>query len=397
MRSEKRQAGQSNFILIIICNSILMTPFPMLIILGGLAGLLLAPAKEFATLPVSFQMLAGMVSAAPMSLFMGRFGRKYGFLLGGLMASTGGMLGCIAIFQQNFWLLCFGQGLLGAAVICFGYFRFAAAEIVSEKFRPTAISITLGSGLVAALVAPEIFTVSKDYFAPIPFAGAYMAIAMIGLLGCIPVLFLTLPKKITDSRSANAPKIRIAKVITRKPVFVAILCASLAYGIMMLLMTSTPIAMVGCGFLDTQAGDVIRWHVIAMFGPSFFTGYLISRFGSLNIIITGFMMLSVSAATAISGVLLENFYLSLILLGLGWNFGFVGATSLLTESLSEEERPLIQGVNDTLVALAASVASFSSGAAMAMAGWAVVASIAFPMVVVAIGCAFVIKSQRASY
>ncbi len=378
------QTQRLNFSLILLGNAVLGTPMPMLIILGGLAGAMLAPASEFAILPVSVQMMAGMLTAAPMSVFMGKYGRKLGFLLGATVAASGGALGVYSLFYENFYTLCLAHAAMGSALVCFGYFRFAAAEVVSESWRPKAISFTLGSGLVAALVGPEVFIYSKDLFSPIPFAGAYGAITALSVIGCLPILALRLKETNSSGQLNGGEKAASVGEIVRRPaVFTAILCAAISFGVMVLLMAPTPLAMVGCGFTDVQAGDVIRWHVIAMFAPSFFTGSLISRFGSGKIISCGLLMLCLSSAIAIAGIELTNFYLSLILLGLGWNFGFIGATNMLNENLSVGERSVVQGANDTLIALVSTLASFGSGILISSFSWTAVAVTVLPLVLIA--------------
>ncbi|MEM8647943.1 MAG: MFS transporter [Pseudomonadota bacterium] len=383
MGALSRQALR-NFGLIILSNSLLGAPMPMLIILGGLAGLFLAPASELATIPVSVQILAGLLAAAPVSLFMGKYGRRAGFLLGGLFAIAGGLTGAAALFLTSFVMLCVGHALLGAALASFQYFRFAAAEAAEESWRPTAISITLASGLFAALIGPEIFVQTKDAFSAVPYAGAYAAIAVIGLVGCLPVLGINLKEAEAAAADAGEPAAHWTQIIRRRPVWVAILCAAISFGTMTLLMTPTALAMVGCGFSETQASDVIRWHVIAMFAPGFFTGALISRFGTGVIVAIGLGLLGVSAVVAIAGITLVHFYVALILLGVGWNFGFIGGTTMLAEALAPAERPVVQGINDTLIALASTIASFSAGALIASVSWAAVAVAAFPMLALAL-------------
>lgn len=373
-----------NFLLVLASNAVLGAPMPMLIILGGLAGILLAPLDALATVPVSVQMLAGLVAAAPMSMFMGRFGRKLGFLAAAGLAFAGGLTGMLALFWSSFWLLCLGHACLGAALISFGYFRFAAAELVAEKWRPSAISFTLGAGLVAAVLGPEIFIQTRDAFEPIPFAGAYLAIAGIAAAGSVLVFVTRYPPPAAQPRDGQAPATATpsARVVLRRPrVKVALIASAASYAVMVLLMTPAPLAMVGCGFTDVQAGDVIRWHVIAMFAPSFFTGILISRFGSGAIIATGAILLGLAAIVALADTTLSHFYASQILLGVGWNFGFVGATAMLAESIDPAERPAIQGVNDTGVALASTIASFGSGALISTFAWTTVVYSSLPITV----------------
>jgi len=373
-----------NFVLVLLSNAVLGAPMPMLIILGGLAGIMLAPYHALATVPISVQMMAGLIVATPMSLLMGKYGRKLGFLVAAGLACAGGLTSTLALFQANFWLLCLGHAFLGAALISFGYFRFAAAEVVTDKWRPTAISFTLGAGLVAAILGPEIFVRTKDIFFPFAFAGSYLAISVISLLGSILVMATRFPPIARQSDNKSSIETSTAALLRKPKVSIAILCSAGSYAIMVLLMTPTPLAMVGCGFGEAQASDVIRWHVIAMFAPSFFTGFLISRFGSGTIVLTGALLLSLSAAVALQGVELVNFYASLVLLGTGWNFGFIGATAMLGESLAPTERPLVQGTNDTVVALAATIASFGSGALISAFDWTTIAVVAFPVIAVVI-------------
>ena len=384
-----------NFVLIILGNSLLGAPMPMLIILGGLAGLLLAPASELATIPISVQILAGLVAAAPVSLFMGKYGRRAGFLVGAAFAIAGGAIGAAALYLTSFLVLCVGHALLGAALASFQYFRFAAAEAAEESWRPTAISITLASGLFAALIGPEIFVQTKDTISTVPYAGAYAAIAVIGLIGVLPVLGINLTEAEAAEAANDAPAAHWTTIIRRRPVWVAILCAAISFGTMTLLMTPTALAMVACGFSENQASDVIRWHVIAMFAPGFFTGALISRIGASAIVAVGLALLGASAVVAILDIQLVHFYVSLILLGVGWNFGFIGGTALLAANLAPAERPAVQGINDTLVALASTIGSFGAGALIAAVSWAAVAVAMFPMLALAFAGLCVLHMRKA--
>ncbi|AHD02124.1 MFS transporter [Leisingera methylohalidivorans DSM 14336] len=333
----------------------------------------MSPGEGLATLPVSIQLLAGLFTATPMSILMGARGRKAGFLLAALFAVLGGALAAYSLIHGLFALLCFAHALLGAAVVSFGLFRFAAAELVAAPQQAKAISLTLGSGLVAALLAPEVFRLFKDSLAPVPLAGAYLAVSAIALAGMLPI---AAAKFAPPQPKAGKDKSRgqTAALWNRPRLLWAILCGVGSFAGMMLLMTPTPLAMVGCGFSDVQAADVIRWHVVAMFAPSFFTGSLITRFGANAIVATGAVLLALSGLTALAGIELVHFYVSLVLLGLGWNFGFVGATTLLNSELMDSEKSLFQGINDTGIALGAAIASFSSGLMIASVGWAMIAA-----------------------
>ncbi len=382
-----------NFILILISNIILGAPMPMLIILGGLAGGYLSPLPIAATLPPSVQMIAGILVAAPMSLYMGRAGRKKGFLLSAVMIILGGLCGVLALVLGSFVLLCLAHFLLGGALVGINFFRFASAEAVDEKYKAKAISYTLASGLVAAFIGPEIFSYSKDLLSPVLFAGAYMAVAVLGLIGLLPVLAIGQLVAVSTLAKGQASK-DARKALFRRPVVIfAIAAAAVSQAVMLLIMTPTALAMVGCGFAEDQAADVIKWHVVAMFAPGFFTGSLIQRFGVSKIIATGMAILAGSAIVAVAGIELTHFYVSLVLLGIGWNFGFIGATHLLQTSLSAEEKPLVQGTNDTILAIAGSVASLASGALYVGIGWTAIAICVLPVIAVSMVLWFVVAQK----
>lgn len=361
-----------NFALIVLSSIVLGAPMPMLILLGALAGQSLAPVAALATVPASVQILAGIIVAIPISMYMGKAGRKKGFLAGAVFMIAGGVLAALALSVKSFLLLCTAHFILGAAFISLNFFRFAAAESVPARWKAKAISYTLASGLIAAFIGPLIYTQFKDAMLPIPFAGAYLALSCLGLLGCIPLSMLSkmLPVTAVDKASVatTAPVSRF-QVLSRPVVMLAILSAAIAQASMVLLMIPTPLAMEAYGHAGHLGADVIRWHVIAMFAPGFFTGSLIQRFGSTTIISVGFLLLIAAGLVAANGISVMHFYLSLVLLGVGWNFGFIGGTNLLQSAVSEQERPLIQGVNDTIIAIASSVASLSSGALYAGFGW----------------------------
>ncbi|MEL7213426.1 MAG: MFS transporter [Pseudomonadota bacterium] len=381
LAEENAPAGFTNFALLLGANAILGSAMPMMIILGALAGLMIAPTPGLATLPASVSTLAGLVAAAPFSLFMGRYGRQAGFILGAAVAALGGAAAVAGVFQTSFALLLLGHFALGAALACFQFFRFAAAEVVPEQWKPVAISLMLTSGLIAAFAGPEVFARTKDALEPIPFAGAYGAIIVLCAVGVLPLLFLRgLGRGVTADTTVETPVVDVRAVLHKPAVAVAIAAAAISQGVMVLLMVPTPIAMVGCGFSEASAGDVVRWHVVAMFAPSFFTGFLIKRFGATSIVMTGLALLAASGAIAATGVTLPHFYTSLIVLGVGWNFGFIGATSLLADALAAHERPAIQGINDTVIALCASICAFASGAIVGTAGWTVLVLTALPIV-----------------
>lgn len=360
---------------LLTANTILGSAMPMMIILGGLAGLSLAPSTALATLPASLSTLAGLFAAAPFSLLMGRYGRKIGFLVGIACAVIGALLGVYALLIGSFVLLCIGHLALGAALACYQFFRFAAAETVSAEWQPVAISLMLTSGLIAAFVGPQVFILAKDALAPVPLAGAYGALAGLSIVGLIPLALTRLPKPVAAIPQTLRQRLASLSVLKGKSIRLAVGLGAVSQGIMVFLMVPTPLAMIGSGFSEALAGDVIRWHVVAMFAPSFFTGFLIKKFGGKRIAFAGVALLILASLAAMSGLSAAHFYSSLILLGVGWNFGFIGATSILATAVPEADKALVQGANDTVIALVSTLCAFAAGALIAGVGWIVLSGV----------------------
>ncbi len=345
---------------------------------------MLAPSPALATLPSSVQTLAGMVAAAPFSLLMARIGRPAGFAVGGLMTLAGAVAAVQALYSQNFTLLCAAHFLMGAGWASFQYFRFAAGEVVDTNWRPVAISLMLSSLLIAAIVGPQVFIAAKDALAPTPFAGAYAAAGLIGVLGLVPLMAVRMPR--SRQNVSAEPKQRFSALTAlRRPIIRrSVGIAAVSQGVMVFLMIPTPIAMVECGFGEGTASDVVRWHIVAMFAPSFFTGFLIKRFGAQTIAISGLAMIIAAAIAAALGLSAMNFYGALIVLGIGWNFGFIGATTMLDAAVSEAEKAAVQGANDTIIALVSTLCAFAAGFVVSSLGWAVLAMISGGVVLVAL-------------
>ncbi|WP_106744373.1 MFS transporter [Yoonia maritima] len=382
-----------NFSLILCGNILLGAAMPMLIILGALAGGYLAPVKWMATFPPTVQLIVGVAVATPISLLMGRYGRRAGFLIAACLTIAGGALGAYALVQQSFSLLCISHIILGAGLICVNYFRFAAADVVDDQHKAQAMSVTIASGLVAALVGPQLFSGLKDLLAPVPFAGAYIGIAALGALGIIPVAALRIPHDFSKPTRATGNTVAVLR--ENPQVVTAIAVAAFAHAIMIFLMIPTPLAMVGCGLDEDQAASVISWHVVAMFAPGLITGKLIQKYGSTQIAISGLILLLVAAVIPLTGQTPFQFHAALIALGVGWNFGFVGGTYMLQTALRPEDRPLVQGINDMILAICAAVASLASGVVFAVLGWAMLATLA--VVLVGFGIvAFVTDQYRAT-
>ena len=354
-----------NFSLILLANVTMGTAMPMLIILGALAGGVLAPSPALAMLPAAVQMSTGLFVARPLSGLMYWRGRQTGFLLGAGSLILGGLLAVMALMSAAFVLLVLAHLVLGAALIAINYLRFAAAESVPPQRQAQAISLTLASGLIAALAGPELFKLTRD-FGPVPFAGAYAAIAGLGLLGTLPVLSL---RGMGRPNAAPPPAMPLAKALAIPGIRPAILAATVSQCLMVLLMAPAPLAMTAVGCSPDQAAAAIRWHVLAMFAPGLITGSLIRRFGTRAVLQAGMALLFAAGVAAVAGQTVGWFNLSLILLGIGWNFGFVGATHMLQASAPADARASVQGANDTLVASASAIGALGSGMVQSFLGW----------------------------
>jgi len=365
--SDNRLA-RHNVAILAFAQAVLGSQLSILIILGGLAGARLASNASLATLPISLAVLTSMFSAPMISLFMGRFGRRAGFLLGALCGSVGGALSAWSLLADRFDLLLAGAICFGVYQSSQGFFRFAAADTATDEFKPKAISWVLAGGLVSAYIGPEVVRTSSDLLAPIPFAGAYLMVVLINAVGATGLLWLRIPLPQKHNRQTDTGR-PLAEIFSQPTVIVAVLCAMVSYALMSLVMTSTPLAMTHHGLSTDQAADVVRYHVLAMFAPSFVTGTLIGRFGHGTIIGIGLTLLAACGVIATAGVELMHFYGALIALGVGWNFGFIGATSLLATTHSNAERAKVQGLNDFLVFGLVAFASFSSGALLNSFGW----------------------------
>lgn len=366
------QYQHRNVTVLVIAQAFLGAQMPMMFTVAGLAGQSLAPNACLATLPISLLVLGSMLTATPLSSFMQRYGRQLGFMLGALGGAVGAAIAAWGLVQSSFTIFLIGSLFSGVYFSSQGFLRFAATDTAEESFRPKAISYVMAAGLVSAIFGPQLVKLTADWHV-VTFLGTYVAIIMINISGAFLFLFLNIPKpKIQAAITAGRSRLELLKT---PRVLVAISCAMVSYALMNLVMTSTPLAVVGCGFTKDHAADIVSAHVLAMFAPSFFTGHLIARFGTERIVGTGLVILAGAGVVALLGTELTNFYGALILLGLGWNFGFIGATTMLASAHSPEERGRVQGMNDMIVFGCVTLASLSSGGLMnctggtAVEGW----------------------------
>jgi len=386
-------ATRRNVGLLAACQAMLFTNNATLIAINGLAGLALAPYAALATLPVTCWVLGGALGTMPASLHMKRVGRQRGLSWGTLWGVVGALIAAAAIWLQSFWLLCFATLVWGVYNAYGQYYRFAAADVSSPDFRSTAISLVLAGGLVGGLLGPALSRWTVDLAGP-RFMGAYLALIAFALVTMVLLRFIRIPEPTAAERTASG---RALGQIAAQPKFiVAVLSGAIGYGVMNFLMVSTPIAMRACGHPYGDAAFVVSWHVVGMFAPSFITGGLIRRMGVLPVMLAGVLLNFAAIGIALSGISVAQFWWSMVVLGVGWNFLYIGGTTLLTETYRPEERAKAQGANDQAIFIMMVVSSLTSGATVTTAGWERVNFMAVPMVaVVAAALLWFMLHQRA--
>lgn len=362
---------------------------------GPLIGsALLGSDKSLATLPVSFMVLGTALGMLPAGMIMRRFGRRRSFLGSSIGGTITSLLAAWAVLGASFWLFTLACAAMGFVTAFVQQFRFAAADTASPAFRPRAISWVMAGGILAGVIGPQTVILTRDLFAPILFAGTYIALAGLSFLAFLVLWFLKSPPPMAKAQAGDA---RPLSAIMRQPGFiVAVTCGIVSYALMSLVMTATPLAMIGCGLTTTDAALAIQWHVLAMFGPSFFTGSLIARFGVRTIVLVGLALLCGCAVIALSGEEVGHFWVALILLGVGWNFGFIGATTMLTACYRPSERNMVQSANDFLVFGFVAFASFSSGSLLYNFGWGTVNMLVFPVTAICVVLMVVLRRSSTS-
>jgi MFS family permease len=353
------------------------------IALGGIVGGLLAPSLALATVPVTAFVVGAFLTSLPISLLMARIGRKAGFMLGAAIGAAGGLIAAAAVLQQSFWLFTLGTLLCGSYHGCNQLYRFAVADGASAAYRPKAISLVMAGGLLSAIVGPQLVIHTRGLVPDVLFAGPFIAAAAIILLAMIPVALTRFPPPAPAGQNA-APQRPLAE-IARSPRFVAAVVAGMiAYSVMNFVMVASPLAMIACGHSVESAALGIQWHIMGMFAPSFFTGHLIARFGVERVVLAGFALLALSAGIAIAGITVAHFWIALTVLGVGWNFAYVGATTMIAALHAPAERGKVQGLNDSLVFGLVALGSLAAGWLQQASGWTAVNLLVFPAVVLAV-------------
>jgi MFS family permease len=356
--------------LLALCQAILMTGNTMVITSSALVGERLASDPELATVPFGVQFLGMALTTFPASMVMQRIGRRAGFVLGAAVGFVGGALCTWGIVVESMALFVAGSFAIGAFSAVGQYFRFAAVDVVSSEVRARAISYVMAGGVIAAFVGPNLARLTRDLWSDHLFAGCFASIMVLMVLMMLLVSTLNIPRPPATPVGGEARPFRT--ILGQPGYMVAVLGAMVGYGVMNLLMSATPLAMKFYGHAFDDTAFVIQWHVVAMFAPSFVTGSLITRYGVVKVMTAGAAFLAASAAVNLSGTEMEHFYASLMLLGVGWNFLFVGGTYLLTKSHRPSEKAWAQGFNDLIVFSTVTVSALSSGAVHYFAGWRMV-------------------------
>jgi MFS family permease len=369
--------------LLATCQALLYINNVTLISINGLAGLTLSPTPLFATLPITAYIVGSALTTVPASLAMARWGRRAGFMFGTGMGIVGTSIAALGMMTGSFLLLCLGTLCTGVYNAFAQYLRFAAVDVADAydpALRERAISWVLAGGIAGGLIGPELSKVTVGLL-PVTFAASYLVLAGVALIAGAVASRLVIPRPVVSATAAAA---RPLSAIARQPTFVvAVMVGAISYGGMNLLMTATPLAMKVCGFGYPEAADVIKWHVVGMFAPGFFTGHLIRRFGVLKVMFAGCLLMFLTVGIAHAGLTYWHFWFALFALGVGWNFMFVSATTLLTTTYTSAEKAKVQGVNDLTVFVTMISSSAASGALVSTSGWTDLNLYALPALVLA--------------
>ena len=349
---------------------------------GSILGVMLAPDKSLATLPVSTMVLGIWAGTLPLGFLAKRYGRRTAYASGTVCGALAGLVGYLAITRANFWLYLVATFLGGLYAASHMSYRFGAADTASKEFKPKAVAWVMAGGLFAAILGPQLVIFTKDMMPPYLFAVSYIGQGLFAVVaGLVILMFLRAPSPVEEPSTGRGRP--LGEIMRQPRLIVAVVCGVASYALMNLMMTSAPLAMYDCGHSVTDAALGIQWHVFAMYAPSFFTGSLILRFGVARITAAGLIVLALSAVTGLAGITVAHFWTALILLGIGWNLAFVGATTMVVECHRPEERNKVQAFNDFLIFGTMAGGSFVSGSMLAHFGWYLVNVVMFPVVAVA--------------
>ena len=372
------KSAKSQVALLALCQATAMTTNTVLVTVAALIGYALAPDKALATVPLAMRQVATMMATIPASLLMQRIGRQGGFLVGTLVGLIGAGVGIYSLTITDFWLFVLSTTLLGISNSFVGYYRFAAADVANEAFRSQAISWVLAGGIIAAILGPWIATGAKDWFNSELYIGSIVAILGLQVLTGLLLLGLQIPA--TSTQHNTHYKRPLAKIVRQPKFLVATLGSTVSYSVMVFVMTATPLAMTVESHTFEQTASVIQWHVIGMFAPSLITGWLIKRLGVLQIIVTGAVLTLGCAGLNLAGTSFWHFAIALFLLGLGWNFMYVGSTTLLTETHTPAEKGQVQALHDFIMFSFVALGTFLAGRVFHRFNWEILNQMSWPLV-----------------
>ena len=386
--------------LYLLCQSLGGASAPVNIALGGVVGsYLLDEDKSLATLPITAYNIGVAIGALIANAFMRRMGRKLGFMIGTVIGFLGMIFSGLTITMASFWLFCAALAINGIAGGFVQQYRFAAADRGTSDFKPKAISWIMAGGIAAAIIGPQLVIYAGDLAQPVPYAGAFYAATILFVLSFVALSFLN-PSNLSQVEVEDAvdePERTLWKIASQPRFFIALLCGTSSYALMSYVMTGAPLAMIGHGHSEHHSHLGIQWHVMAMFAPSLITGSLIARFGKEVIVATGLVILIVCGLVALAGLELANFWGSLILLGLGWNFGFIGATAMITDTYRPSEKNRAQGLNDVVLFSSVAIASLLSGVTLNFYGWYFLNWVIFPVAIVCLVGLFWLTEANKEY
>ena len=392
--SDDSSSYTRNVPLLALAQGMFMTVQSMGTVTLPLAALVMLEQKWLATMPLFLNHAGIMVLTIPASLLMARIGRRWGFIIGAMLSILFGTIAALAVWKQSFQLLCLAAFLKGSAAAFAHYYRFAAADVSPVSLKPRAISYVMAGGVAAGFIGPELAKRTVDWFAPITFMGIFVALSLVAAANLFVLQALSIPPLTPAEKSKGG---RPLGEIARQPAFItAVMSSMFGYAVMTLVMTSTPLAMVACGYGFHESATVIQWHIIAMFVPSFFTGHLIHRIGVLPVIATGAVIELGCALVNLAGIDFWNFLIANVLVGLGWNFCYVGGTTLLTRTYEPAERAKVQAAHDFTVYATTATAALASGVLHAKAGWTVINVATLPlMLTIVLATLWLATRQRA--
>lgn len=390
-------AANRNALVLASASAVIGSAAPIAISVGGLAGhYLLGADKSLATAPVTGFNLGVALGALPAAWLVKQLGNRGGFMMGTLATAAGGAVATAALYAGGFWLFAIGLLLIGVGGAFVQQFRFAAADNAPPELKARAISLVLAGGVVTAVLGPQIVIWTRELLAPVMFAGSFAAVLVLAAAGALVLAALRPAAPLATAAGAPPEPARPLSAIVAQPdFFVALLCGVGSFALMSFVMTGAPLAMVGCGHSTDDATLGISWHVMAMFGPSFFTGGLIARFGAERVAAAGLLLLIGCAVVALSGLALWQFWTALILLGLGWNFGFIGATAMVARTYRPSEKGKAQGFHDFILFGSVALASLASGWVMNRFGWDVLNWVVFPVAALCLGALAWLAALRA--